>query len=55
MNVIRGNVESIGDSDGQEVEDLSASVVLRNEVVVELPLEADLAQEAVRRHCGWNT
>lgn len=54
LDVADRDVETICNSLGQVVEDLATTVVLRHEGVVQWPLEANLAHEAILRDLGWN-
>lgn len=55
LDVGNADVETISDSFGEIVENLLSTIVGRNEGVIELPLEADLAHEAVGRDICWDT
>lgn len=54
LNIADRDVETICNGLGQVVEDLATTVVLRHEWVVQWPLEANLAHEAILRDLGWN-
>lgn len=55
LHTLERNVKPVRDSNGQVVEDLVSTVIRRDKWIVQWPLEANLAHEAILWHCGWHT